>query len=88
MQEYLDEIKKLTNYANHFKHYLLGFQVSNFLLPPWKFIHFRNFTSKDPFAPYGMPTFIHAIAPYRQYDAGMTIQMVSRGASIQLINMS
>ena len=29
-----------------------------------------------------MPTFIHAVSPYRQYDSAMTLQMVARGAAI------
>lgn len=68
------------NYASYFKSYLFGFQVGDFVVPPWRFIHFRNYTPKSPFAPFGMPYFIHAIAPYRQYDMALSLQVIARGA--------
>lgn len=68
------------NYASYFKSYLFGFQIGDFVVPPWRFIHFRNYTPKSPFAPFGMPYFIHAVAPYRQYDMALSLQVIARGA--------
>lgn len=72
------------DYATYFKSYLFGFEVGEFVLPPWKFLHFRNFTTKSPFYPFGLPQFIHSIAPYRQYDAAMTLQAIARGAKFPI----
>lgn len=67
------------NYASYFKEYIIGYQVSDFVLPPWKFLHFKNKTIRSPFKPWGCPLYIHAVAPYRQYDASMTLQVIARG---------
>lgn len=67
--------------ASHFKKYLFGFQVGEYVVPPWRCLHFRNLTTKSPFVPFGIPVFVHSIAPYRQYDAAMTLRMTARGAS-------
>lgn len=67
-----------------FRTYLLGFIVANMALPPWRFLHFRNLTTRSPFKPYGMPTYIHGVAPYRQYDAGMNMQVIARGAQFPI----
>jgi len=80
INDLIDMIQNKENEASYFKEYLLGFIVEDKILPPWKFLHFRNLTNKSPFAPFGIPTFIHAMAPYRQYDAAMALQMVARGA--------
>ena len=65
--------------SSYFDEYLLGFVIEDTVLPPWKFIHFRNTTNKSPFKPFGMPLYIHAMAPYRQYDAAMALQVSARG---------
>lgn len=62
------------------KNYLFGFQINDQIVPPWRFIHFRNFTFSSPFKPFGVPIFVHSIAPYRQWDAAMTMQIVARGS--------
>lgn len=67
-----------------FKSYLLGFVIADMALPPWRCLHFRNLTTRSPFKPYGMPTYIHGVAPYRQYDAGMNLQVVARGAQFPM----
>jgi len=72
------------NYSSYFKKYTLGYQISDFVLPPWKFLHFRNATSKSPFNPFGIPMFIHSVATYRQYDAAMTMQMTLRAAKLPI----
>jgi len=80
VNDLIDMIQNKKNSASYFKEYLLGFVVEDKVLPPWKFLHFRNITNKSPFAPFGIPTFIHAMAPYRQYDAAMAMQIIARGA--------
>jgi hypothetical protein len=71
-------------YASTFRNYLFGFQVANQVVPPWRAIHFRNYTTKSPFAPYGVPMFIHSLAPYRQFDVAMTLQVAKRGAEFPI----
>ena len=90
LNNYCNDVKRIDAMVNsmtnkdditsYYKSYLLGFEVGKNILPPWRFLHFRNLTSKSPFAPFGIPMFIHAIAPYRQYDASMTMQIIARTA--------
>lgn len=80
----IKSIQTKDNYSSYFKKYILGYQVSEYALPPWRFLHFKNATSKSPFEPFGIPMFINAVAPYRQYDAGMTLIQAMRGASIPI----
>jgi len=79
VQQLIDSITNKENITSYFKKYLFGFQIGDTIIPPWKFIHFRNMTNKSPFAPYGIPAFIHSMAAYRQYDAAMGMQITARG---------
>ncbi len=80
IDELIDMIMNKENSVSYYKTYLIGYQVEDSVLPPWKFIHFRNTTNKSPFKPMGVPLYIHAMAPYRQYDAAMGLQVTARGA--------
>jgi|GEM_PF-5474867 len=80
----IQSIVNKDNYSSYFKSYVLGYQIADFVLPPWKFLHFKNSTSKSPFNPFGIPMFIHSVAPYRQYDAAMTLQMTMRAAKLPI----
>jgi len=77
------KIKSLMNTVkekvNNEKKYLFAFQIDDKVLPPWQVLHFRNLTNKSPFAPFGIPLFIHSLATYRQFDSSMTFQAVARG---------
>jgi hypothetical protein len=84
MRLMIDSIINKNNYSAYFKHYLFGFQIGDYVLPPWRFLHFRNYTNEAPFAPFGIPMFIHSIAPYRQYDMALTLQIAARGAKFPL----
>jgi hypothetical protein len=81
LQSLIDSILDKEETTSYFKKYLLGFQVEDKVLPPWKFIHFRNMTNKSPFAPFGIPLFIHSMSAYKQFDAAMTLQNAARVAS-------
>ena len=61
-----------------FKRYLIGFQVHDYILPPWRVVHFRNATTESPFDPFGVPFYIHALAPYKMWDAGQTFKTMAR----------
>jgi len=61
-----------------FKRYLVGFQLHDYILPPWRVIHFRNVTTDSDFDPFGAPFYIHALAPYKMWDAGQTFQSMAR----------
>ncbi len=80
MNQLIDSLVSKEDEITRFKSYLLGFQIGEYAVPPWRFLHFRNATNKSPFKPFGVPVFIHSIAPYRQYDAAMTLQVLARGA--------
>jgi hypothetical protein len=80
MNQLIKSITSKEDDITRFKSYLLGYQIGDYAIPPWRFIHFRNTTNKSPFKPFGVPVFIHSIAPYRQYDAAMTLQVLARGA--------
>ena len=81
MKSLIDSIVDKEETTSYFKKYLFGFQVDDKILPPWKFIHFRNITNKSPFAPFGIPLYIHAMAAYKQLDAAMTLINAARVAS-------
>lgn len=78
----IQSIRTKDNYSSYFKKYILGYQIGDYALPPWRFLHFKNNTSKSPFEPFGIPVFINSVSPYRQYDAGMTLLQAMRGASL------
>jgi hypothetical protein len=80
----INSIRTKDNYSTYFKKYILGYQIGDYALPPWRFLHFKNNTSKSPFEPFGIPIFISSVAPYRQYDAGMTLLQAMRGASLPI----
>ena len=71
-------VDKDSNTISYFDSYLLGFQISDRVVPPWRFIHFRNMTNKSAFKPYGVPMFIHSLAAFKQYDAAMTLQVTAK----------
>ena len=76
----IKSIKNGEQFSADYKSYLLGYQVGDQVIPPWRAIHFRNASSRDPFYPFGMPFYINSIAPYRAYDAGLSLQISARGA--------
>jgi hypothetical protein len=79
MDQYIDDIVNKDSSASYFDSYLIGFQVDDKIIPPWKLLHFRNLTNDSPFKPFGVPVFIHAMSAYRQYDAAMSLQITARG---------
>jgi hypothetical protein len=81
VSDLIDMITNKENISSYFDEYLLGFVVEDKVIPPWKFLHFRNITNEQTFAPFGIPTFIHAMSAYRQFDAAMAMQIIARGAS-------
>ena len=81
MQSLIDSMMDKEEATSYFKKYLFGFQVEDKVLPPWKVLHFRNATTESPFAPFGIPLYIHAMAAYKQYDASMTLINAARVAS-------
>jgi hypothetical protein len=62
----------------YYKSYLLGYEMKfstdnesgkdNYRsLPPWSMTHFRLFTTKSEFFPFGRPMFINSLAPFQSY---------------------
>jgi len=81
INQLIDMISDKDNISSYYKDYLFGFVVDDYTLPPWRFLHFRNHNNESPFKPFGVPIFIHSIAPYMQFDAAMTMQIAARGAA-------
>jgi len=84
VKQMIDSILNKENIASFFKTYLLGFVVGGYAIPPWRFLHFRNYTTKSPFKPFGVPMFVHSIAPYRMWDAAMTFQGMARASNFPI----
>lgn len=79
VKELIDSILEKNNNTSYYKKYLFGFEIGDTIIPPWKFLHFRNMTNKSPFKPFGIPQFINSMSPYMQYDASMSLQQTARG---------
>lgn len=84
----IDQLTKMIqnddDISSYFKEYLFGYIIGDYAVPPWRFLHFRNSTNKSPFKPFGIPVYIHAVAPYRQFDSAMTLQIAARGARLPI----
>jgi hypothetical protein len=80
LKNLLQTIEDMEDYSAMFKHYLLGYQVNNIMLPPWNVLHFRNKALDTAFDPWGMPLMLNCVAPFRMYDAALTMQVIARGA--------
>lgn len=82
MQMLAQNILEQKDYASFFRSYLFGFQVGSFVLPPWRFLHFRNFETNSFFAPFGVPNFIYSLAPTKMYDMALGLQILQRQANM------
>jgi hypothetical protein len=60
----------------YYKSYLLGFELKYSVdtdtegyhaIPPWQMTHFRLFTTKTEFFPFGRPLFINSLAPFQSF---------------------
>jgi hypothetical protein len=80
----IKDVKDGEDYSSYFKNYLFGFSVvdSKIVLPPWNVCHFRRFSSKSEFSPFGKPLFIFSIAPFRILKAGQNLVAMLRAAKI------
>jgi len=84
ISQLVDAITNKDNITSVHKKYLLGFIINNYVLPPWRVLHFRNDSIRSPFAPFGEPGVIQELAPYKQWDAAMTFQVMARAASFPI----
>lgn len=66
------------DYSSFFRSYLFGFQIGSFVLPPWRCLHFRNYDTNSFFTPFGVPAYIHALAPVKMYDMALGLQILAR----------
>lgn len=74
----IDKDANEDEYASFFRSYLFGFQIGSFVIPPWRFLHFRNFQLNSMFQPFGTPAFIHSLAPVKLYDMALGLQILAR----------
>lgn len=83
IQALVNEIEsKPNNTAAYFRSYLLGFQLQgDIMLPPWGVCHYRNFSRKSEFWPFGRSMFIYSIAPFRQLKTAKNLMALTRALS-------
>lgn len=62
-----------------YKPYLFGYKIEGeSFLPPWAVTHFRLYSTRSEFAPYGRPILINSIGPFRQLEAAKNLMSVAR----------
>ena len=65
--------------SHYYLNYLFGYQMEDDIyLAPWNVSHFRRFSTKSEFYPYGRPLFINCIAPFRQLQASKNLMALAR----------
>lgn len=70
-----------SDYAQFFRSYLLGYQLSNNLfLPPWAVNHFRFSSNRSEFWPFGRSLFINSIGPFRQLKSSKNLMALARAS--------
>lgn len=75
------ESKKSSDASVLFKSYLFGYQIEDDMyLAPWNVSHYRLYSSKSEFYPYGRPLLINAISPFRQLQASKNLMAMARAA--------
>jgi len=68
-----------------YKSYLFGFVMAgNMVLPPWAVTHFRRYSTKSEFYPFGKPVLINAIAPFRQLQSAKNLMTLARANNFPL----
>lgn len=68
-----------------FEEFLFGFALSQEIwVAPWSITHFRRYSSRSEFWPFGKPPFMHMIGPYRQFSSTLNLQAMARIASFPL----
>lgn len=71
--------------SDYFNDYLFGFALAKDLwVPPWMISHFRRYSRRSEFWPFGQPPFIHMIGPYRQFSSTLNLQAMARISSFPL----
>jgi hypothetical protein len=80
IEELINAIKTNSDLSDAFDRHTLGYMVKDQIVPPWGFIHFRNYSSQSPFKPFGLPPFIHCLAPFRQLQLANQLQMSARAS--------
>lgn len=77
----LDTIENDENgeFSDMFDKKLFGFVLDgDMVVPPWNIVHFRLNADQSEFYPMGKSLFLKALAPYRQFNATMTLQSIAR----------
>lgn len=77
------------DYTMFYKSYLFGFVLNQeMVLPPWAISHYRRFSTKSEFFPFGRPIMINAIAPFRHLQAAKNLLAVARANSFPIKKFS
>ncbi len=80
ISNFIDNLESDSSQASgNFTSYLLGFLLSDgSYLPPWGVNHYRLFSRKSEFWPYGRSMFINLIGPFRQLKTAKNLMALSR----------
>jgi len=79
------ESEDQSEFSDMFDKKLFGFVINgNMVVPPWNIVHFRLNADQSEFYPMGKSLFLKALAPFRQYNATMTLQSIARIASFPI----
>lgn len=92
----LDENNEL-NIFDYFKSFTMGYELKFSVddeqkfkaIPPWYITHFRLFTTKSEFFPFGRPLFINSLAPFQSFKTTEMLIDMLRVASFpkEVINI-
>lgn len=81
LQKLANILNQTEDVAKYYKAYLFGFLLDKDLyLPPWSVTHYRLYSSKSEFRPWGRSLFINAIALFRQLKASKNLMAMARVA--------
>lgn len=68
--------------GHNFNAYLIGFFTSDkTYLPPWGVNHYRMFSRRSEFWPFGRPLFINLVGPFRQLKTAKNLMALTRALS-------
>lgn len=83
IKNFIKSLETDTNESGYnFNSYLLGFAVGEkFYLPPWGVNHYRLFSRRSEFWPFGRPLFINLVGPFRQLKTAKNLMALARALS-------
>ncbi len=84
VNQYINSLEKdnVTDLKESYKSYLLGFVLSgDQYAHPWQVNHYRLYSRRSEFWPFGRPMFINLIGPFRQLKTSLNLMALARAMS-------